>query len=71
MLLQIPHQYCSNFADNTQEKPRANIEQKDKIVRKTNIDAFATPALTSDVTEGVLWVRLQRPREKLVFLKEI
>ena len=29
----MPWQYCTNFPDIAQEKPRANIEQKDKIVR--------------------------------------
>ena len=33
----MPHQYCSNFADNAQENSRANFEQKDKIVRNSHI----------------------------------
>ena len=33
----MPYQHCSNFPDITLEKPRANIEQKEKIGRDTVI----------------------------------
>ena len=34
----MPRQHCTNLHDIAQEKSRANIEQKDKIVRnKSNI----------------------------------
>ena len=36
-LLQMPHQHYTNFPDIAQEKSRANIEQKDKIVRSKDI----------------------------------
>ena len=33
----MPHQHYTNFPDIAQEKSRANIEQKDKIVRSKDI----------------------------------
>ena len=32
----MPHQHCTSFPDIAQEKSRANIEQKDKIVQNNN-----------------------------------
>ena len=46
------HQHCTNFLDIAQEKSRANIEQKDKIVRnshKKRKDSLETRAVLIEI----------------------
>ena len=43
----MPRQHCTNFPEIAQEKSRANIEQKDKIVRNTD-SADRNAVLTTD-----------------------
>ena len=40
----MPRKHCRNFPDIAQEKSRANIEQKDKILRNMDITNYFGPS---------------------------
>ena len=53
-------QHCTNFPEIAQEKSRANIEQKDKIIRNTDIDLIYFSSF-------IFWKNLRRqPFKKVV-----